>query len=93
MSSAGGITLSVLGILIAFGSLSGWFYLASYCSVLSQSGSNQTVGRQNNCLVFYSLDQIRNQGLVSIPPLILITALIFGSVLLISGIVLIIAKK
>jgi hypothetical protein len=95
MSSAGGATLSILGTLVGFGSLAGWFYLASYCSALgtSQSGITPGIGRANNCLVFYSIDQIRDQGLASIPPVILIVALIFGSVLLISGVVLMAVRK
>jgi hypothetical protein len=88
MSSLAGISLTVFGILVFIGTLFGWFYLAYYCNVLA-SGK----GGLSSCLTFYSAIQIKQQGLASYPPSILVAAFVFGMVLLVCGTVLIATKR
>ncbi len=77
------------------GSLVGWFYLAYSCNIvgLSQSGFGQISGELSNCLTFYSISQIKEQGLASYPPLISLASFGFGLVLLLCGTTLIAVRK
>jgi len=95
LGSASGISLTVFGIMITVASLFGWFYLAFYCNPVaySQFGPNQTSRAVNGCLTFYSVSQLRGQGLASYPPMISLASIAFGIVLVLCGTVLIAVKQ
>lgn len=82
MGSAGGASLVIFGIIIAIGSLSGWFYLAYRCSSFLGSGLSQL---SRYCLTFYSPIRINEQGLASSPPPILVGSFALGILIIICG--------